>query len=187
MSGFAIAEAVLGVFPPVVSALENYKNGVQALKKWNKYKENIQCLIRNINVERARLQNVCEKLLDGLVPPSEIDAMVENPSGDLWMNEEIQKKIRARLWRSWAVFEQTLKDIQVAINEMSEKIGNGSDVSHHSIILFDSPKAYIMASDTTVKYIFGSKRAYIFGEKRCHISIKQRAQTCRVSSSSIKI
>ncbi|KAM0475926.1 hypothetical protein ACHAPX_006808 [Trichoderma viride] len=54
--------------------------------------------------------------------------MVENPGGELWVNEEVKTKIRARLWRSWTVFEQTLKDIQVAINDISDKIGIGSDV-----------------------------------------------------------
>lgn len=83
MTSFEVAEAVLGVIPLVVSALENYRNGVRSLRKWMKSENNIQCLNRNITVERVRLQNVCEKLLDGLVPPSQIDAMVDNPSGDL--------------------------------------------------------------------------------------------------------
>lgn len=133
MPGFEVAGAVLGVIPLVISALEHYQHGVQALKKWRRYENNIQCLIRNINVERARLQNVCEKLLDGLVPPSQIDAMVDNPSGDLWTNEEVQEKIRVRLWKSSTVFEETLRDIQVAMVHLSERVGNGSDVSHHSI------------------------------------------------------
>lgn len=133
MPGFEVAGAVLGVIPLVISALEHYQHGVQALKKWRRYENNIQCLIRNINVERARLQNVCEKLLDGLVPPSQIDAMVDNPSGDLWTNEEVQEKIRVRLWKSSTVFEETLRDIQVAMVHLSERVGNGSDVSHYGI------------------------------------------------------
>ncbi|KAL9484102.1 hypothetical protein ACSS6W_002891 [Trichoderma asperelloides] len=128
MSGFEIAGAVLGAIPLVISALEHYKNGVRTIQRWRKYDKELQYLIRNIETERVKLQNVCEKLLDGLVPPSQIDAMVENPSGDLWTNEEVQKKIQARLWRSWSVFEETLRDIQVAINDITERVGNGDDV-----------------------------------------------------------
>ncbi|UKZ57624.1 hypothetical protein TrVGV298_011484 [Trichoderma virens] len=51
--------------------------------------------------------------------------MVEEPGGDLWMNEDIKNRIRARLWRSWSLFEQTLKDIQIAINDMNERLGSG--------------------------------------------------------------
>ncbi|EHK27520.1 Hypothetical protein TRIVIDRAFT_3670, partial [Trichoderma virens Gv29-8] len=54
--------------------------------------------------------------------------MVEEPGGDLWMNEDIKNRIRARLWRSWSLFEQTLKDIQIAINDMNERLGSGGDV-----------------------------------------------------------
>lgn len=132
MSGFEIAGAVLGAIPLVISALESYKNGVLLIQRYRSYENEIQLLIRNINIERVRLQNVCEKLLDGLAPSSQIDAMVENPGGGLWMDEEIQKKIRARLWRSWDVFEQTLRDILVAITDISKRVGSGSDVSHHN-------------------------------------------------------
>lgn len=133
MPGFEAAGAVLGTIPLLISALEHYQHGMQALKKWRRYETVIQCLIRNINIERARLQNVCEKVLDGLVLSAQIDAMVKNPNGDLWTNEEIQEKIRARLWTSWTVFQQTLRDIQVAITYLSERVGDGSDVSHRNI------------------------------------------------------
>lgn len=134
MSGFEIAGAVLGAIPLVISALENYKNGVRVIQRWRKYDKELQSLIRNIETERVKLQNVCEKLLDGLVPPSQIDAMVEEPNGELWMNDQIQAKIRTRLWRSSDVFEQTLRDIQGAIKDISERVGSGGDVSSHNII-----------------------------------------------------
>jgi hypothetical protein len=130
MSGFEVAGAVLGVIPLIISALEHYQDGVRVIQRWRKYDRELQSLIRNIETERVRLQNVCEKLLDGLVPPSQIDAMVENPGGDLWMNESIQKKIRDRLWRSWELFECHLRAIQVAITDISERVGNTGDVSH---------------------------------------------------------
>ncbi|KAM0553410.1 hypothetical protein ACHAPJ_007425 [Fusarium lateritium] len=53
--------------------------------------------------------------------------MVENPGGDLWLKEETQKEIRARLWKSWDVFQWTLSDIQTATEEINEKLGNGAD------------------------------------------------------------
>ncbi|CAM1501434.1 Fc.00g034180.m01.CDS01 [Cosmosporella sp. VM-42] len=128
MSGFEIAGAVLGSIPLLISTLEYYKNGLRTIQRWRKYDKELQSLIRNLETERVKLQNICEKLLDGLVPPSRIDAMVENPLGDLWMEEEAQKKIRARLWRSWGVFERTLRDIQTAIEEMNERLGNGVEL-----------------------------------------------------------
>ncbi|KAF5003299.1 hypothetical protein FDECE_10150 [Fusarium decemcellulare] len=127
MSGFEIAGVVLGSIPLVVSTLENYKNGLRTIQRYRRYDREIQSLIRNLETERVKLQNLCEKLLDGLVPPSRIDAMVENPGGDLWSEEETQKKIRARLWKSWDVFEWTLRDIQAGIQEVYETLGNAAD------------------------------------------------------------
>ncbi|KAJ3544772.1 hypothetical protein NM208_g2881 [Fusarium decemcellulare] len=127
MSGFEIAGVVLGSIPLVVSTLENYKNGLRTIQRYRRYDREIQSLIRNLETERVKLQNLCEKLLDGLVPPSRIDAMVENPGGDLWSEEETQKKIRARLWKSWDIFEWTLRDIQASIQEVYETLGNAAD------------------------------------------------------------
>ncbi|KAJ4244351.1 hypothetical protein NW762_014478 [Fusarium torreyae] len=134
MSGFEIAGAVLGSIPLVVSALENYKNGVRVIQRYRRYERELQSLIRNLETERVKLQNVCEKLLDGIVPPSRIDAMVENPGGDLWLKEETQREIRARLWKSWDVFQWTLSDIQTATEEINKKLGNGADASHLILI-----------------------------------------------------
>jgi len=128
MSGFEIAGVVLGSIPLVISLLEHYQGGLRTIQRLRKYDRELQSLIRNLRTEQAKLQNVCEKLLEGLVPLSRIDEMVENPFGDLWSDEEIQKKIRARLWRSWGVFEQTAIDMNAAIEEMMERLGGKDKV-----------------------------------------------------------
>lgn len=136
MSGFEIAGLVLGVIPLVVSTFENYKKGAQALENLRKYENNIQCLILNINVEQVRLQNVFERLLDGVVPPSQIDAMVKNPNGDLWTEQEVQEEIRLRLWTSWTAFQGTLRAIHEDITKLSKKVEDRSNVSHYTSIIF---------------------------------------------------
>ncbi|KAH7183267.1 uncharacterized protein B0J16DRAFT_345606 [Fusarium flagelliforme] len=135
MSGFEVAGVVLGGIPLVISTLEHYKNGISVIQRYRRYERELQRLIRNLETEKVKLQNVCEKLLDGIVPPSRIDDMVENPGGDLWVQEEIQKAIRIRLWKSWNVFETTLKDIQKATEEMYEKLGGGTETSWSDMTL----------------------------------------------------
>lgn len=133
MSGFEIAGVVLGSIPLIVSTLENYKTGVRTIQRWRRYGKELQSLIRNLETERAKLQNVCEKLLDGVVRPSQIDSMVGDPYGPLWLEESIQKEIRVRLWRDWDAFERTLKDIQESIKEIEERLEVGANVSLHLI------------------------------------------------------
>ncbi|PCD36645.1 hypothetical protein FGRA07_07649 [Fusarium graminearum] len=135
MSGFEVAGIVLGGIPLVISALEHYKNGVSLIQRYRRYERELQRLIRNLETEQVKLQNVCEKLLDGIVSPSLIDKMVENPGGELWSKQETQKAIRTRLWKSWDVFERTLRDIQTATDEMYDKLGHGSETSWSDMTL----------------------------------------------------
>ncbi|KAJ4176730.1 hypothetical protein NW759_017507, partial [Fusarium solani] len=63
MSGFEIAGIVLGSIPLVISTLENYSAGLSTLQAMRKYRRELQSLIRDLETERIKLQNVCEKLL----------------------------------------------------------------------------------------------------------------------------
>lgn len=122
---------VLGTLPLLISALEHYGDGVRTIQKWRRYERELQSVIRNLKTERVKMQNVCEKLLDGIVPASRIDTMVGDPFGELWQEKETQTKLKARLWRSesWDVFEQTVQAMNTAIEKTLEKLGAGSKAS----------------------------------------------------------
>ena len=127
MSGFEVAGIVLGSIPLLISALEHYGEGLSTIQRWRKYERELKTLIRNLKTEQVKLQNVCEKLLVGLVPTSDIEAMIESPFGELWRQEVIEKKIRARLWKSPAVFKDTITDVSTAINELKREIDSQRD------------------------------------------------------------
>ncbi|KAK5662143.1 hypothetical protein OQA88_8048 [Cercophora sp. LCS_1] len=131
MSGFEIAGVVLGSIPLLISALEHYGEGLSTIQRWRKYQRELQSLVRNLKTEQVKLQNVCEKLLVGLVPHSKIEDLIDDPLGDLWRQEDVERKIRARLWKSHSVFEETITEIKSAIDKMMAKIDaqNGGNVS----------------------------------------------------------
>ncbi|KAK0717799.1 hypothetical protein B0T26DRAFT_710879 [Lasiosphaeria miniovina] len=52
--------------------------------------------------------------------------MIENPFGDPW-REETDRKIRIRLWVSFAVFEATIGEMRTAIDEMKRRIDGQRD------------------------------------------------------------
>lgn len=122
MSGFEVAGVVLGTIPLVISALEHYKQGISTIRKWRNYDRELRSLIRNLETERVRFQDVCEKLLVGLVPPRQIETMVEHPFGPAWHEDEVQAKIEARLWRSFNIFEEIVNDMGEATREMVAKL-----------------------------------------------------------------
>ncbi|UNI16894.1 hypothetical protein JDV02_003284 [Purpureocillium takamizusanense] len=124
MSGFEIAGIVLGSIPLVISTLEHYGDGLSTLQRWRRYQRELRCLTRNLETERVKLQNVCEKLLIGIVPPSRIEIMINNPMGNLWKEEETQRKVRVRLWKGLDAFEATIGDVERAVGEMSRRIAS---------------------------------------------------------------
>ncbi|KAI3322271.1 hypothetical protein HD806DRAFT_501542 [Xylariaceae sp. AK1471] len=123
MSGIEVVGLILGVIPLVISGMEHYADGVSTLGRYRKYKLELKTLINILDTEKTKLMNTCEKLIIGLVPSWRIEAMIEDPFGEVWRDEEIQKKIRCRLWRSFIVFEETVKDVHAAIQEMVSRLG----------------------------------------------------------------
>lgn len=122
MSGFEVAGVVLGTIPLLISALEHYKEGISTIRTWRNYDRELRSLIRNLETERVRFQDICEKLLVGLVSQCQIESMVDDPFGPAWHEERIRAKIQARLWRSFSNFEDIVKDMEEATKEMMTKL-----------------------------------------------------------------
>ncbi|KAJ0353549.1 hypothetical protein KNSL1_001979 [Colletotrichum chrysophilum] len=122
MSGFEVAGVVLGTIPLVISALEHYKQGISTIRTWRNYNRELRILILSLETERVRFQDVCEKLLVGLVSPCQIESMIEDPFGPAWQEDVIQAKIKARLWRSFSIFEDIVTDMEEATKEMMKKL-----------------------------------------------------------------
>ncbi|KAI8310682.1 hypothetical protein K4K61_000285 [Colletotrichum sp. SAR11_59] len=116
MSGFEVAGVVLGTIPLVISALEQYQKGISTMRKWRNYQRELRSLIWNLETER-------------------IESMVEDPFGPAWHEDTIQAKIKTRLWRSFSVFENTIKEIEKATKEMMTQLNvqSGGNVSISSL------------------------------------------------------
>ncbi|KAK4192365.1 hypothetical protein QBC35DRAFT_247714 [Podospora australis] len=128
MSGFEVAGAILGSIPLLIAILKHYSEGVYVLQRWRNYKRELQFLIRNLENERVRLQDLIEKLLYGLVPPSQLEVMIASPmDGSYWRSEAVQRKVRVRLWEAYDVFEETIREVMAAIDEMTTRLNAQDD------------------------------------------------------------
>jgi uncharacterized protein YuzB (UPF0349 family) len=70
---------VLASIPLIVSGLEHYAEGVGTIKKWLKYKRELDLLVDVLATECVQFQGTCERFLEGLVDPDELDALIESP------------------------------------------------------------------------------------------------------------
>jgi hypothetical protein len=115
MSGFEIAGIVLGTLPLVVTALEAYSN---FLRDWGKAPAELRSLNRQLSTERVRLCNVCEQLISDVVSQRDIEPMLQDPFGPLWQAKETNDRIRRRLWDSYSLFEDTVKEVGEALESV---------------------------------------------------------------------
>lgn len=118
MSGFEVAGIILGSIPLVISALEHYRDGASAIRRWSRYENERRSLILRLETESVKMQNICTQLLRGLIADSQIEGMIVDPFGPSWQSEELQRKLRGRLCGSARVFKATVAEINDAIQKI---------------------------------------------------------------------
>ncbi|KXH36708.1 hypothetical protein CSIM01_03102 [Colletotrichum simmondsii] len=122
MSGFEIAGVVLGAIPLILKALDDYNRVARSIETWRHYEREISSLSRNLSNEQARLRNVCDLLLSNLVTASDYELMIKNPLGPLWKQEDVQRKIKTRLYRSYDTFQRIMEEMEAAIHYIKQKL-----------------------------------------------------------------
>lgn len=127
MSGFEVAGIVLGSIPIVVSALEFYVKGVGTMGRWRRFTLELETLILKLETEEAKLQNVYEKLLRDIVSDDQIEPMLKDPFGLLWREPGTVARIRRKLWRHPKLFEENVRRMNEAMEEMKQKLNIGPD------------------------------------------------------------
>ena len=116
------AGLVLGAIPLVVSALEHYVQGVDTIAKWWSYKRELTSLVRVLGAEHARFLGTCEKLLEGLVTPDELDSLVAHPGGPGWKDVELDRKLKSRLQRSYGVYLASIQEMKRAVKDLEDRL-----------------------------------------------------------------
>ncbi|KAF5617759.1 uncharacterized protein FTJAE_12501 [Fusarium tjaetaba] len=122
MSGLEIAGLILGAMPVAIEALKSGSQGIAILRRSRRYENELERLVNKLENERVRLQDVSEKVLIDLVPHSRIEELIQNPDGMFNDDPELRAKLRRRLWKGFDLFDQTLKDINVTMNEAINRI-----------------------------------------------------------------
>src|SRR5436305_14478578 len=103
MSGAEIIGLIFGATPLIISVLEHYVEGVSTVKRYLKYKNELQGLHRKLGNEYEIFINTCELLLNGIVHRDEIALMLGQPGGETWKKPHIDRVLQERLQRSYPV------------------------------------------------------------------------------------
>ncbi|KAF4998395.1 hypothetical protein FDECE_11822 [Fusarium decemcellulare] len=122
MSGVEIAGLVLGAIPVAIETLKICGHGLSAVRKGRMYENELERLTNKLENERVRFQDVCEKLLIDLVPPSRVECLITDPLGLAHEEPGLERKLQRRLWKSYNAFEAALRDVKAALDEAQDRI-----------------------------------------------------------------
>ncbi|KAI0021884.1 hypothetical protein F4780DRAFT_778158 [Xylariomycetidae sp. FL0641] len=125
MSGLEIVGVVLGAIPIITLAVEQYRIGVQTAKRLKRYERELVSLSRQLELQRATLTNSCERLLEGILPPDDIENLVANPAAAAWKSEDIRSRVHFRLDSNATVFLYTVQDMKETVNGVWRKLDLG--------------------------------------------------------------
>ena len=123
MSGVEAAGFVLAAIPLLISACEHYVEGVSTIKRWHKYKNELKLMRLTLNTEYTIFRDTCEKLLDGLVQPEDLEALINDPGGIAWSDSGLGRRLKERLQDSYDVYMETVKQLTAAVKDVQDKLG----------------------------------------------------------------
>lgn len=122
-TGIETAGVIMASIPLIISALENYAEGVRTVKRWWRYRRELQSLATTLIVEKTLFSGVCQKLLDGLTIDDEVFIdLIENPGGSLWKDEQLDRDLRQHLGKSYALYQSLIEEMGFALKELMEKL-----------------------------------------------------------------
>ncbi|KAI0438666.1 hypothetical protein F4803DRAFT_534149 [Xylaria telfairii] len=123
MSGIEAVGLALGIIPLIISALEHYQDGKGAVSTWRQPLRVARSLIRNLKTEHGKLYNTCETLLGGIVSPTKLIPMLNEPFGPLWQDEDTKERIERRLDHMYEAFQETVGDMLATMEELKSNLG----------------------------------------------------------------
>jgi hypothetical protein len=115
------------VLPLIISALEHYAEGIATIHKWWRYQRELASLKRILGAEYDRYLNTCEELLAGTVPDAVLAQLLDSPGGIGWRDPDIDRRLRARLRRSFHSYLDTINDLNDVVMTLKKKLELGPD------------------------------------------------------------
>ena len=124
MSGIEIAGLLLGAFPLLISALENYRQSAEILEDWWQITREYKKCKNEIKVQELAFENILERfLLPLVVDDDEIATLIAEPGGVRWKDPTLEDKLKSRLPKSYDLFLDTINDVKSTVDGLQEELG----------------------------------------------------------------
>ena len=124
VTGVETAGLVLAAFPILVDGLSHWVKGVETIRRWQMIRRELDSYALRLQTQSVTYLDTLEQLLVGIVQSNEeMTAMLTEPGGASWQNQEYDRVLQLRLDRSYAPFLATLTHMKLALNDIMKKFG----------------------------------------------------------------
>jgi hypothetical protein len=122
-TGVEMAGVIMAAIPLIINGLNHYADGVRTIRKWWRYRRELESLARTLIVEKTLFLGICEKLLNELaIDNDDFVNLIENPGGPLWRDEQLDRKLRQHLGKKYKLYQALVQDMGSAVGELARKL-----------------------------------------------------------------
>ena len=134
MSGFEVVGVALGAFPVAVHGLERAVQGMQALKRWRRYRSKLDDYSHVVETLHTYYLDTLAYLLTDIADDCDLDDFLYDTSSDKWRRPEYELRLGQRLGRSFKLYMQKSSAMTSALSDFCRELGVDSSgkVSEYS-------------------------------------------------------
>ncbi|KAF1829055.1 hypothetical protein BDW02DRAFT_651632 [Decorospora gaudefroyi] len=121
-TGIEAAGLVLGAIPLILASLQFYAEGISVTKRYWKYKEEVNTLLKDLSAECSMCINSINMLLIGVVSQKDMVEFLNDPQGARWKDEKFDRKLRARLRTSYDPYLWSIRSMVTTVEKFKEQL-----------------------------------------------------------------
>lgn len=122
MSGVEIVGLVLGAIPLVISGLEHYADGVRTIKVICNAHREFRFVARKLKAEEIVYQNTLAILLNDCIAIEKQAVLMQNPTGGVWSEDDVQLALTKRLQSSYESFVEHTRSIHLSLEDFKQRL-----------------------------------------------------------------
>ena len=119
------AGLVLAAFPLVCSLIQQYLVGLESIKRFIKYRQDLEVLLVKLNSEYRLFKTSCFLLLSPIGDLRIIHALIQDPGGQGWKDEEFTRSVTSALgeeiWEECIGFIRMMQGIVQKMQDILQK------------------------------------------------------------------
>jgi len=186
VTGVEAAGLTLAVFPLLIQGLKAYQEGVQSFWSLRNWKRVLSEIIRELDVECICFENICGKLLEGMISSGDAkDPM----NGDTWDDPELQRKLQERLGsQTTERFTELVKELLQLLENLKKELGIQDEVcgsgplQQNYVLDADLAQSRQLNSQTWGRMKAVLRKEGVLNEISKTVRLLERLAQCRIHS-----